>query len=274
MAQLIQPFNANNFDPTQGVGGLPIGRHPVIIQSSDVKATKANDGGYLQLDLQIIDGPQKGTVGAYRINLYNASQQAVDIANRQMSAISHVTGVFMIQDTAQLHNIPFIIEVGPQKNDPQYTEVKKVFDIHGNEPGKPPAQGGAAQPQGQGGFGAPQGQQQQPPAQGGQWGGQPQGDPNAGQQQPPAGQWGGAAQQPPAGNPQGGGWQPPAGGQPQGQQQPPQNGGGAWGGAPQGNPQGGGFQPPQGQQQPPAAGGWQQGGAAPGGNAPWGGGQR
>lgn len=274
MAQLIQPFNANNFDPTQGVGGLPIGRHPVIIQSSDVKATKANDGGYLQLDLQIIDGPQKGTVGAYRINLYNASQQAVDIANRQMSAISHVTGVFMIQDTAQLHNIPFIIEVGPQKNDPQYTEVKKVFDINGNEPGKAPAGGGAAQPQGQGGFGAPQGQQPQQQPQGGQWGA-PQG--GQAQQDPNAGQWGGGAAQPPAGNPQGGGWQPPAGDPNAGQQQqPPANGGGAWGAPQGGNPAPGGFTPPAGNPAGnPAGGGWQQGGGAPqGGNAPWGGGQR
>lgn len=229
MAQLIQPFNANNYDPTQGVGGLPIGKHPVVIQSSDVKATKANDGGYLQLDLLIIDGPQKGTVGAYRINLYNASQQAVDIANRQMSAISHVTGVFMIQDTAQLHNIPFIVEVGPQKNDPQYTEVKKVYDIHGNEPGKAPAGGGAAQPQGQGGG-------WQPPA-----GQQP--DPNAGQAQPPAnggGQWGGQPQQP-----QGGGFQPPQGQQP-GQGGAPQGGGWQQGAAPQGGAASGGWQPPAG----------------------------
>jgi len=275
MAQLIQPFNANNFDPTQGVGGLPIGRHPVIIQSSDVKATKANDGGYLQLDLLITDGPQKGTVGAYRINLYNASEVAVGIANRQMSAISHVTGVFQIQDTAQLHNIPFVIEVGPQKNDPQYTEVKKVFDINGNEPGKAPAGGGAAQTQQQqppanqganqgaagGGWGAPQdqGQQQQNPNQGGGaaggWGGAAQG--------------GGQQQDPNAGQGGGGGWQPPAGGGQQ-QEQPPANNGGGWG-AGGGNPpadQGGGAQ-----------GGWQQngGGAAPnngGAGGPWGGGQR
>ena len=206
MAQLIQPFNANNFDPTQGVGGLPIGRHPVIVESSEVKANKANDGGYLQLNLKVIDGPQAGTVGAYRLNLYHSNPQTVDIANRQLSAISHVTGVFMIQDSAQLHNIPFIVEVGPQKNDAQYTEVKKVFDINGNEPGKPAQGGGAAQPQNNGGFG---GQQQQPNnAQGGAWGGQS----NAGQQ-------GGAGWQQP-----GGGFQPPAG-----QQQQPQGGGqGGW----------------------------------------------
>lgn len=248
MAQLIQPFNANNFDPTQGVGGLPIGRHPVIIESSEVKANKANDGGYLQLNLKIIDGPQAGTVGAYRLNLYHSNPQTVEIANRQLSAISHVTGVFMIQDSAQLHNIPFMVEVGPQKNDPQYTEVKKVFDAAGNEPGKQGQGGGAAQPQGHGQAGQPQG---------GAWGGQ-QGNP---------GGWGGQQ----GGNPQGqqgGGFQPPQGDQ--GQQQPPQNGGGAWG-APQGqgNAQGGGFQPPSGQNGggQPQGGGWQQG---QGGGAPWG----
>ena len=254
MAQLIQPFNANNFDPTQGVGGLPIGRHPVIVDSSEVKANKANDGGYLQLNLKVIDGPQAGTVGAYRLNLYHSNPQTVEIANRQLSAISHVTGVFMIQDSAQLHNIPFIVEVGPQKNDAQYTEVKKVFDINGNEPGKPAQGGGAAQPQNNGGFG---GQQQQP--NNGQQGGQQ----GAGWQQ------GGDQGQQPAQGGQGGGWQPPAdNGQ---QQQPPANGGGAWGGQQPNN--GGGFQPPAGQQQQPQgggqAGGWQQGANA-GGAAPWG----
>lgn len=250
MAQLIQPFNANNFDPTQGVGGLPIGRHPVIVESSEVKANKANDGGYLQLNLKVIDGPQAGTVGAYRLNLYHSNPQTVEIANRQLSAISHVTGVFMIQDSAQLHNIPFVIEVGPQKNDAQYTEVKKVFDINGNEPGKAPQGGGAAQPQNNGGFGGFGGQQQQPNnAQGGgAWGGQQQ--PNNSQQ---GGQQGGG---------QAGGWQPPAdNGQ---QQQPPANGGGAWGG------QGGAAQQPNngGAAQQPNNG-WQQGANA-GGAAPWG----
>ena len=258
MAQLIQPFNANNFDPTQGVGGLPIGRHPVVVDSSEVKANKANDGGYLQLNLKVIDGPQAGTVGAYRLNLYHSNPQTVEIANRQLSAISHVTGVYMIQDSAQLHNIPFVIEVGPQK-DAQYTEVKKVFDINGNEPGKAPQGGGAAQPQNNGGFG---GQQQQP--NNGQQGGQQ----GAGWQQPGGNQGQQGGQQ----GGQGGGWQPPAdNGQ---QQQPPANGGGAWGGqAGAAQPQGGGFQPPAGGQQQPQgggqAGGWQQGANA-GGAAPWG----
>lgn len=177
MAQLIQPFDASQVNPEQGSGQLPIGRHPVIVQASEVKSNKNNDGGYLQLDLLITDGPQKGASGAYRINLYHSNLTTVQIAQKQLSAVCHVTGVFMLQDSTQLHNIPFVVEVGPQKSDAQYTEVKKVFDVNGNEPGK---QGNAAQQQQQpaqqpaqsnpiGGFGS-----NAPAPQGAQWAGQGQ----------------------------------------------------------------------------------------------------
>ncbi len=233
MAQLLQAFNAQQFDPTQGGGSLPVGRHPVIIESSEVKANKANDGGYLQLNVKLIDGPQTGTTGAYRLNLYHSNPQTAEIAHRQLSAICHCVGVFNVQDSGQLHNIPFIIEVGLQKGEEAaqkgYTEVKKVFDINGNEPGKAGQGAPAAQPQqqpaAQGGFGQQQpAQQPQQPQGGGAWGGQP-------------------AQQP-AAQPQG---NAPAWGQPQQPAQQPQQPAGS---AP--------------------AWGQQQGGAAPAGGAPWG----
>lgn len=228
MAQLIQAFNAQQYDPTQGGGSLPVGRHPVIIESSEVKANKANDGGYLQLNLKLIDGPQMGTTGAYRLNLYHSNPQTAEIAHRQLSAICHVVGVFNVQDSQQLHNIPFIVEVGLQKGEEAaqkgYTEVKKVFDINGNEPGKAGQGAAPAQPQAQGGFGQQPAQQPQQPQGSGVWGGQPA------QQQPqgaPAGNapaWGQQpAQQPAAQQPaqQAGGWQQggaaPAGGAPWGQ---------------------------------------------------------
>ena len=238
MAQLIQAFNAQQYDPTQGGGSLPVGRHPVIIESSEVKANKANDGGYLQLNVKLIDGPQTGATGAYRLNLYHSNPQTAEIAHRQLSAICHCVGVFNVQDSGQLHNIPFIIEVGLQKGEEAaqkgYTEVKKVFDINGNEPGKAGQGAPAAQPQ------------QQPAAQG-----------DFGQQQP--------AQQPqqPAAQPQG---NAPAWGGGQPAQQQPQ-------GAPAGNAPAWGQQPaqqPAAQQPAQQAGGWQQGGAAPAGGAPWG----
>ena len=236
MAQLLQAFNAQQYDPTQGGGNLPVGRHPSIIESSEVKANKANDGGYLQLNVKLIDGPQTGTTGAYRLNLYHSNPQTAEIAHRQLSAICHCVGVFNVQDSSQLHNIPFIIEVGLQKGEEAaqkgYTEVKKVFDINGNEPGKAGQGAPAAQPQ------------QQPAAQGG-------------------GAWGGQPAQQPAAQPQG---NAPAWGGGQPAQQQPQ-------GAPAGNAPAWGQQPaqqPAAQQPAQQAGGWQQGGAAPAGGAPWG----
>ena len=235
MAQLLQAFNAQQFDPTQGGGSLPVGRHPVIIESWEVKANKANDGGYLQLNVKLIDGPQTGTTGAYRLNLYHSNPQTAEIAHRQLSAICHCVGVFNVQDSGQLHNIPFIIEVGLQKGEEAaqkgYTEVKKVFDINGNEPGKA-------------GQGAPAAQPQQQPAQGGEaWGGQPAQQPAA-QPQGNAPAWGGGQ---------------PAQQQPQGA---PADNAPAWGQQP--------AQQPAAQQPAQQAGGWQQGGAAPAGGAPWG----
>ena len=235
MAQLIQAFNAQQYDPTQGGGSLPVGRHPVIIESSEVKANKANDGGYLQLNVKLIDGPQTGTTGAYRLNLYHSNPQTAEIAHRQLSAICHCVGVFNVQDSSQLHNIPFIIEVGLQKGEEAaqkgYTEVKKVFDINGNEPGKAGQGAPAAQPQ------------QQPTQGGGAWGGQPAQQPAA-QPQGDAPAWGGG--QPAQQQPQGA----PAGNAP------------AWGQQP--------AQQPAAQQPAQQAGGWQQGGGAPAGGAPWG----
>lgn len=144
MAKLIHKFNAHEHNPEQSTGSLPIGKYTVVIESSEVKPNKENSGGYLQLNLKVCDGPDAGSTGAYRLNLYHSSEVTVAIANRQLSAICHVTDRFISDDSAPLHNVPFVVEVGPQKNNPQYTEVKKVFDAQGNEPGR---SGHSVQPQ-------------------------------------------------------------------------------------------------------------------------------
>jgi hypothetical protein len=145
---LMNPFDATGVDPTQGIPQLPNGKHPVIIESSSIETVKAGDGGMLVLILRIIDGPAKGASGAYRLNLYSSSAKASEIAHRQLSALCHITRVFRITAADELYNIPFIIDVQPQKDNPQYSEVTRVYDINGNEPGKAPANGAApAQPQ-------------------------------------------------------------------------------------------------------------------------------
>lgn len=222
MAQLMAMIDATKIDPTQGLPALPVGKHPVVITESEVKAVKSGDGGMVEFTLQIIDGPAKGSHGAYRLNLYNSNPQSVEIAHKQMSALCHVLGVYQVNDTQQLHNRPFIVEVGLQKGEEAkekgYTEVKRVFDINGHEPGK---QGQAGQPA------------QTAPVGGSPWGGQPPANtaPPTTQQPPQTGQppapWGG-------GNANTGGaqWSAPPGatvGQPPSNAAPPQSAGPTWG---------------------------------------------
>lgn len=237
-------FNAQQHQPQYGggSGGLPAGPNGenvkykvVIVNSAQQNVEKGGmvTGGYLAFDLVCIEGPQQNVKHTDRLNLHHVKPDVVEIANKQLSAYCHVLGKFQFADTAELHNIPFIVEVGLQKSDEArakgYTEIKAIYDINGNEPGKA-------------GGGAPVHQPQQPaipqaPAAGvqptGAWGagqpGQPAIDNNVPmqQQQPPAQQppaqqqpngWGAPpaqqpAQQPPAQQPAAG-WGAPAGGAP------------------------------------------------------------
>jgi len=242
-------FNATAYDPTfAGGGGLPAGKHPVTVTNGKLTPTKNNDGGMMILTLTAYDGPNKGASMDLRLNLHNKSAVAVEIANRQLAAVCACVGVPGFQQTEELYNKPFIVEVAPQKDNPQYTEIVNVYDVNGNEPGKAgsgPMQGQTTQNGGfpnNGGGGFPNGQQN-----GG--GGFPDPNANGGQQQN-TGQGGGFPQT-----------------QDNGQQQNGQGAqgaqGNAWG---QNTGQGG-----QGTQQQGGGAGWAQGGQSAQGGATGGG---
>jgi Protein of unknown function (DUF669) len=238
--QFQQMFNAQTVEPQQPMQPLPTGEYKVIIAESEPTPTKDQTGGYLKLTLKVIDGQFSGRTLIDRLNLYNSNQQAVEIAYRRLSAYCHVTNQFQLQNSAQLHNIPFIAVVGMSKGDDSYNDIKGVKDINGNAPGKSggsqaaapqqPQQYAAPQTQPAPGWGAPQQPQQPPPQQpqqgqyavqngypppsnapGTGWGAQPNQAPA--QPNPNAGQWGAP---PPANAPA---WTAPQNGQPQ---QPPQ----------------------------------------------------
>ena len=185
-------FDATNIAPEQAGSKHPVGnKFPFTITDTDVKDTADNTGKYFQVTLTSPAGSIKNNY-----NLWNSSKQAVDIAAKQLSALCHATGIFQVnmRDGGKaLRGGKGMMDVGHQagqeptaeKPEGGYVEVKKIYDINGNEPGKAPANNAGAQ---SGGWG---GQQQQP------------------QHQPPQ-------QQPQQNN---AGWQPPAGQQPQ-QQQP------------------------------------------------------
>lgn len=203
--QMQGTFDANQFEPKQSAGtNHPVGRFPFDITDTSIEENKNKDGGFFMVEFTTPAG-----VAVMRYNMWNKSEQAVNIAQGQLSALCRAVGRFQVRwedQGAALRGAKGMIEVGFQKGqEPSaerpnggYTEVKKVLDSAGNEPGKAPA---AVQPAATTGFA----QQQPQNAQQSGWNG-------AGQQ--------GAAQQQPNPNPaqqssQGGGWQqnqnPPAG---------------------------------------------------------------
>lgn len=138
-------FNASQFDPQYGGGSqLPPGRYKGCITDSRREPTKVGTGDMLVLDLSVLEGPQKGNIQTDRLNLNNPSAQAVEIANKALSAYCAVIGVGGFNDTVELHNKPFQFEIGWQKGKspeelpagPNYTEVKALADMNGNPPGK------------------------------------------------------------------------------------------------------------------------------------------
>lgn len=251
-------FDARTVAPQVGMDPVPEGWYKCAIVKSNIKPTRDQQSGLLELILQVIEGQYQGRMLFWNLNLFNTkSQQAVEIAYKQLSAICHVVGQYQVQDQAatdhavpMLHNIPFLAhavvatgERGPINN------IVGVKDINGNDPGKQGMgpQGGQPGAQPPGGFGGPVGGGMQPGGFGPPGGGQPGGfvPQNAGPSggMAPGGALPGGWQAPPGQAP---GWGGPQGGAapgPQQQGQPQQ-----W--APPGNvtpPN----QPPPGQQ-----GGW------------------
>ena len=225
-------FNANQFEPNQGGGGIhpPAQKVPFRITNTEIKENSAKDGGYFKVEFTSPMG-----VVFQNYNIWNKTPKAVEIAHGQLSALCRAVNIYQIDwsnEGAALRNAQGLMDVGYQKgeepspdnpNAKGYTELKRVYDMAGNDPSKP-------------------GQAQQA---------QPQPAPNGPTGQPMTAQ-------------PGGGWGAPNGAQPQ-QSQPPQNGAPAGWNGPGGATQ---QQPPQqaGQAWQPG----QNGGAPAGGNPPWG----
>lgn len=181
-------FDANQFEPNQGFGKHPVGnKFDFEITKTEVKPTAAGDGGLFEVEFTTSSG-----VITHRYNLFNKSAKAVEIAHGQFSALCRAVGRYQVDfnnDGAVLRGARGKLDVGYQKGeeptaekpDGGYVEVKRVYDVHGNEPGKAAPQ--QAQPQQAQPNALPNAFQNQPQSQpmtqqpGGGWG-QPQAQPN------------------------------------------------------------------------------------------------
>ena len=175
MAQLN--FDATQVNPDQSFDPIPAGWYNMMIVETEMKSTKDGNSAYLQVTLKVVDGQYTGRQVFDRLNLQNQNLVAAEIAYKRLSAYCHATGIVRVQDSQQLHGIPFKARVSVRTDstgqyDPS-NEIKAVKHIN-EETGTAaaPAQQGFQQPQqvSQQQWQQPSAQQpsaQQAPAQGG-----------------------------------------------------------------------------------------------------------
>jgi hypothetical protein len=131
MVDLVQQYDpeaeASSFDQ------VPAGTYECQIIESDREpvSTREDKGDTLKLCWKVMSGEFEGRLIWQRIMLWYSGAEkepgkVVQIANQQFAAVREATGKKIINNSDELHFIPCLVTVGPQKNDPQYNEVKKV----------------------------------------------------------------------------------------------------------------------------------------------------
>jgi hypothetical protein len=122
----LSGFNAANVEPSSGgFNPLPAGSYLCVISKSEMKPTKAGNGEYLSITLDVIEGQFAGRKIFDILNLVSPSAQAMDIAQKTLSSICRAVGVLTPNDSAELHDRPLSVKVKIEES-VQYGDKNKV----------------------------------------------------------------------------------------------------------------------------------------------------
>lgn len=99
------PQDTNSFTP------LPAGWYDVSVKASDLKATKAGDGSYINLQLSVTGPTHAGRNLWAKLNITNRNPKAEEIGRAQLRTICEIGGIDEISDTDQLLNLRMSVKV-------------------------------------------------------------------------------------------------------------------------------------------------------------------
>lgn len=105
-------------DPTNGETQKEFkpGEYTLTLVKSDMLESKKNsNNAYLACEFEIDGEPRRVWVN---YNLVNENQTATEIAWRDWNSICHACGKLGVQDSSEVHGIPFKARVGFDKGDP------------------------------------------------------------------------------------------------------------------------------------------------------------
>ena len=116
-------FDASTIDTTSRDPIKP-GTYEAVITESEIRATKSGNGKGINLTFEILSQEAKGRKVWAWINYQHPKQEAQRIGQEELARICKAVGVEKLQDTAQLHNLPLLITVALDKNDPTRNVIK------------------------------------------------------------------------------------------------------------------------------------------------------
>jgi hypothetical protein len=128
----------NNFGGKKTFEPLKPGTYQAMVIATKVKRTKKDNGEFVELEFQIIDGPSAGRRHWERYNLENPNKKTEAMAARQLGWVCNAVG-FKIKDmktTEQLHDIPVNLVLDIDFKDPTKNRITECHPISSAQ--KPP----------------------------------------------------------------------------------------------------------------------------------------
>ena len=107
----LSGFNAAEVEPAKEFEVLAKGWYRACIIDTAKKETRAGNGHYLELELEILSDVGQGRKLWDRLNLWNPSEKAVEIAKGTLSAICRAVKVLTPEDSSDLIGKPLKIKV-------------------------------------------------------------------------------------------------------------------------------------------------------------------
>lgn len=116
---------------------LPVGTYQMQIVQSEMRQTKAGDGEYLWLELEILGPKYAGRKFWERLNLFNKNEIAVNVAKKKLAKICASCGIYgTIADTQQLHFKPINVLVKHKENKKGELEHETFYGDNNVKPEK------------------------------------------------------------------------------------------------------------------------------------------
>ncbi|MFM2005562.1 MAG: hypothetical protein RLZZ09_1217 [Pseudomonadota bacterium] len=126
MADFGHTFDASQVEPNTEYEVLPPGKYLAQIVNSEMRPTKDGLGAYLFLEIDILEGQYQGRKLFDRLNLSNPNTTAVEIAQRTLSSICRAVGRLQVNNSEQLHLLPFIADVRVRPPKGEYGESNTI----------------------------------------------------------------------------------------------------------------------------------------------------